>query len=96
MINLKQNLFLADRQNIREDCNLLNSFEQRGRSTTTKYQDFISRVELSYDDFSSICEKVWAEPHNYIFIDKTRNRNIDGKLRIHWGWRILQFNYIYD
>ena len=56
MIYLKQNIFLADRQNVRENCNLFIFFDERGRATTAIYHDFFSRVELSYDDFSSICE----------------------------------------
>ena len=62
---------------------------KKGRATTAIYHDFFSRVEFSYDDFSSICGKVWAEPYNYIVIGKTENRNIDGKLRIDWDRRIL-------
>ena len=87
MIYLKQNIFSADRRKVRENFNLFIFFEQRGRATAI-YQDFFSRVELSYDDFSSIFEKVWAEPYNYIVIDKTKNRNINGKLRINWDRRI--------
>ena len=75
MISLKHNIFSADRQKVRENCNLLVFFEQRGRATTAIMHDFLSRVELSYDDFSSACEKVWAEPQKYIVIDKTKNRN---------------------
>ena len=36
------------------------------------------------------------EPYNYIVIDKTKNRNINGKLRINWVERVLWFNKIYD
>ena len=73
---LKQNIISADRQNVRENCNLFIFFEQRGRATSVIYHDFFSRVELSYDDFSIISEKVWAEPYNDFVIDKTKNRNI--------------------
>ena len=83
MIYLNQKIFSADRKKVREIFNLFIFIEQRGRATAI-YQDFLRRVELSYDDFSSICEKVWAEPYNYIVIDKTKNRNINGKLRINW------------
>ena len=89
MIYLKQNIFSADRQNVGENCNLFIFFEQRDRATAAIYQDFFSRVEFGYDDFSSICEKVWAEPYNNIVIDKNKNRNIDGILRINWDRRIL-------
>ena len=89
MIYLKQNIFSADRQNVKKNYNLFIFFEQRGRATTAIYRDFSSRLELSYDDISSICEMVWAEPYNYIVIDKTKNRNFDGKLRINWDRRFL-------
>ena len=65
MIYLKQNILSADRQIVRENCNLFIFLEQRGRTTTAIYQDFFSRVELSYEDFTVICEKVWAEPHSF-------------------------------
>ena len=67
MIYLKQNIYSADRQNVRElleNCILFNFFEQKGRITTAIYHDFFNRAELSYDDISSICEKVWEEPYN--------------------------------
>ena len=46
-------------------------------------------VELSYNDFANICNKVWKEPYNYIVIDITKNKNINGKLRINWDRRVL-------
>ena len=96
MIYLKQNISSADRQNVRENCNLFIFFEQRGGATTAIHHDFFNRAELSYDDFSSICEKVWEESHNYIVIDKSKNRNSNGKLRIKTKIGVLQFNYFYD
>ena len=88
MIYLKQNIFSAVRQNVRENCNHFIFFEQRGRFTTA-IDWFCYRVELSYDNFSSICEKACEETHNYIVIDKSKNRNIKGKLRYNWDWRLL-------
>ena len=82
MIYLKQNIFAADRQNVMENCNLFIFFEQRRRATTALYHDFFNRAELSYDDFSSICEEVWEEPYNHIVIDKSKNKNNNGELRI--------------
>ena len=37
MICLKQNIFSADRQNVRENCNLFIFFQQTGRATTAIY-----------------------------------------------------------
>ena len=82
MIYLNQNLFTIDRQSVRENCNLFIFFEQRGKVLISIYQNFFNNVELSYNDFANICAKVWKEPYNYIAIHKTKNKNINGKLRI--------------
>ena len=90
MICLNQNLFSLDRQSVRENCNLFTLFEQkRGKVLASIYQDFFNNVELSYNDFANICNKVWKEPYNYIVIDITKNKNINGKLRINWDRRVL-------
>ena len=82
MIYLSQNLFTIDRQSFRENSNLYILFEQRGKFLISIYQDFFNNVELSYNDFANICNKVWKEPYNYIVIDITKNKIINGKLRI--------------
>ena len=89
MIYLKQNLFTIDRQSVREKCNLFILFEQKGKVLIPIYQDFFNNVELSYNDFANICNKVWKEPYNYIVIDITKNKNIDDKLRINWERIVL-------
>ena len=89
MIYLNQNLFSLDMQSVRENCNLFILFEQRGKVLISIYQDFFNNVELSYNDFANICNKVWKEPYNYIAIDITKNKNINGKLRINWDRRVL-------
>ena len=89
MIYLNQNLFSLDRQSVRENCNLFILFEQRGKVLISIYQDLFNNVELSYNDFANICNKVWKEPYNYIVIDITKNKNFNGKLRINWDRRVL-------
>ena len=89
MIYLNQNLFSLDRQSVRENCNLFILFEQRGKALISIYQDFFNNVELSYNDFANICNKVWKEPYNYIVIDITKNKKINGKLRTNWDRRVL-------
>ena len=64
-------------------------FEQRGKVLTSIYQDFINNVETSYIDFTSIYKKAWKEPYNYIVIDVSKNKNMSGKLKINWNWRVL-------
>ena len=89
MIYLNQNLFTIDRQSVRENCNLFILFEQRGKVLISIYQDFFNNVELSCNDFAKICNNLWKEPCNYIVIDITKNKNINGKLRINWDRRVL-------
>ena len=89
MIYLNQNLFTIDRQSVRENCNLFILFEQRGKVLISIYQDFFNNVELSYNDFYNICNKVLKGPYIYIVIDLTKNKNVNGKLRINWDWRVL-------
>ena len=89
MIYLNQNLFSLCRQSVRENCNIFILFEQRGKVLISIYQDFFNNVELSYNDFANICNKVWKEHYNYIVIDTTKNKNINGKLRINWDRRVL-------
>ena len=89
MIYLNQNLFTIDRQRVRENCNLFILFEQRVKVLISIYQDFFNNVELSYNDFANICNKVWKEPYNYIVIDITKNENFNGKLRINWDRSVL-------
>ena len=58
MIYLNQNLFTIDRHSVRENCNLFILFDQRGKILISIYQDFFNNVELSYNDFAYICNKV--------------------------------------
>ena len=88
MIYLNQNLISLDRQNVRGNFNLLILFEQRGKVLASIYQDFFKNVELSYNDFANICNKLWKEPYNYIVIDITK-KNINVKQRINWDRRVL-------
>ena len=89
MIYLNQNLFTIDRQSVRENCNLFILFEQRVKVLTSMYQDFFNIVEFGYNDFAYICNKVWKEPYNYNVIDITKNKNMNGKLRINWDRKVL-------
>ena len=89
MIYLNQNLFSLDRQSVTENCNLFILFEQRGKFLISIYQDFFNNIELSYNHFANICNKVWKEPYNYIVNDITKYKNINGKLRINWDRRVL-------
>ena len=96
MIYLNQNLFSLDRQNVRENCTLFILFEQKGNALQSIHIDFFNDIEPSYKDFSKICNKVRIEPHNYIVFDLTKNKIINGKLRIYLDRRVLLFNNIYE
>ena len=89
MIYLNQNLFTIERKSVRENCNLSILFEQRGKVLLSIYQDFFNNVEHSYNDFANICNKVCKEPYNYIVFDITKNKIINGELRINWDRRVL-------
>ena len=78
IIYLNQNLFTVARQSVRENCNLFILFEQRVKVRISIYQDFFNNVELSYNDFANICNKVWKEPYKFIVFDITKNKNING------------------
>ena len=82
MIYLNQNQFTIDRQSARANCNLFILYEQRGKALISIYQDFFNNVELSYKGFANICNKVWKELYNNIVLDITKNKNVNGKLRI--------------
>ena len=58
MIYLNQNLFALDRRNVRENCILFILFEQKGNVLQSIHRDFFNDFELSYEDFSKICNKV--------------------------------------
>ena len=58
MIYPDQNLFTIDRQSVRENCNLFILVDQRGKVLIFIYQDVFNNVELSYNDFANICNKV--------------------------------------
>ena len=58
MIYHNQNKFIIDRQSVRENCSLFILFEQRGKILISINQDVFNKVELSYNDFANICNKV--------------------------------------
>ena len=89
MIYLKKNIFSADRQNVRENCNLFIFFEQTGKAIIAIYYDHSTGSQLSLNDFSNIYEKLWSRPYNYLVIDKSKNRYDCGILGINWDWRVL-------
>ena len=76
MIFLNQNLFTIDRQSVRDNCNPFILFEQRGQVRISVNQDFFNNVELCYNDFANIRNKIWKEAFNYIVIDRTKNKKI--------------------
>ena len=72
-----------------ENCNMFILFDQRGEVLICIYQIFFNNVQLSYNDFANIGNKVWKGPYNYIVIDITKNKNFNGKERINWDRRVL-------
>ena len=89
MIYINQNIFSPDRQKVRENCNLFNFFEETGKAITAVYYDHFTGSQISYHDFSNICEKVCSRPYIYIVINKSKNRYDCCKLRNFWDSRVL-------
>ena len=84
MIYLKQNKFSADRQNVRENCNLFIFVEQTVKAITAIFYDHFTGSQLIYNDFSNMFEKVWSRPYNYIVINNSEKRYDCGKVTINW------------
>ena len=78
-----------DRRGVRENSNLFLLFEQRGNVLHPIYKDFFNDIELDYKDFAIITTKVRKEPYNYLVLDVSKNRNINGKLRINWDRKVF-------
>ena len=92
MIYIKQNIFSADRQNVKylfSSCKLFIFIEQTGKAITATCYDHFTGSQLSYNDFSNIYEKLLSRPYNCLVIDKSKNRFDCGKLRINSDWRVL-------
>ena len=89
MIYLNQNIFSVDRPSVRENSNLFILFEQRGKALISIHQDFFNDAELDYKDFTKLFNEVWRNQCNYLVIDMSKNKNINGKLRINWDRRVL-------
>ena len=64
---------------VREKCNMFVLFEQRGNILNRLYNDFFKETKIVFRDFDIISTKVWGERYNYLVIDLSINKNINGK-----------------
>ena len=76
---LSQNYFKLPRQTIRENANFICLFRQDLKNTTHIYSDHASS-DMKQDEFRDMCKKIWQEPHNFVVIDLTRDKDF-GKYR---------------
>ena len=77
---ISQSYFALPRQSIRNNSDRLILFKQTLRDVQSMYYD-IGAYDMKYDEFKQMCHKAWDEKYNYLYIDKTKNKN-EGKYRI--------------
>ena len=76
---LSQNYFKLPRQTIRENTNFICLFRQDLKNTSHIYNDHASS-DMKQEEFREMCEKIWEDPHNFVVIDLTRDKD-EGKYR---------------
>lgn len=76
---LSQNYFKLPRQTIRENANFICLFPQDLKNASHIYSDHASS-DLKQEEFREICKHVWKDPHHFLVIDLTRDKDF-GKYR---------------
>ena len=76
---LAQNYFKLPRQTIRENTNFICLFPQDLKNINHIYNDHASS-DMPKDEFRGLCKKAWENPHGFVVIDLTNNKN-NGKYR---------------
>ena len=75
---LCQNYFKLPRQTIRENANFICLFRQDARNLDHIHRDYCT--DLTMEQFRSLCDRCWAEPHGFVTIDLTSPK-VDGRYR---------------
>lgn len=76
---LAQNYFKLPRQTIRENANFICLFPQDLKNVNHIYNDHVSS-DMSKEDFRYLCKETWKEPHSFVVIDLTNEKD-EGKYR---------------
>jgi len=76
---LAQNYFKLPRQTIRENANFICLFPQDQKNIDHIYNDHAS-MDMSKEEFRKLCKTAWEQPHGFLVIDQTSNKN-NGKYR---------------
>src|SRR5688572_30924589 len=76
---LAQNYFKLPRQTIRENANFICLFQQDQKNIDHIYNDHAS-MDMSKEEFRKLCKTAWEQPHGFLVIDQTSNKN-NGKYR---------------
>ena len=76
---LSQNYFKLPRQTIRENANFICLFRQDLKNASHIYGDHASS-DLKPEEFREMCKTIWKNPHNFLVIDLTRDKDF-GKYR---------------
>jgi len=76
---LAQNYFKLPRQTIRENASFICLFLQDLKNVNHIYNDHVSS-DMSKEDFRYLCKETWKEPHSFVVIDLTNEKD-EGKYR---------------
>jgi hypothetical protein len=76
---LAQNYFKLPRQTIRENANFICLFKQDLKNLNHIYNDHVS-TDMQKDEFRKLCKTVWRQPHEFVVIDLTSEKD-NGKYR---------------
>ena len=75
---ISQNYFALPRNSVRENANLIMLFPQNSKSVLHIHQDHCT--DISFEEFSTLCQKIWCTKYNFLTIDLTSSP-VNGKYR---------------
>ena len=70
-VYLSQSYSRVDMQVIRNNINLLSTFQQNKHYTKRIHEDFVGS-DMTLSEFEKICQRCWKQPHGFLSIDTTR------------------------
>ena len=71
---LSQSYFDLPKRTIRNNSNKIILFNQTLKDIEHIYRD-VAGYDMNYDEFKELCRKSWDEGHNYLCIDRSKQRD---------------------
>ena len=71
---LSQSYFDLPKRTIRNNSNIIISFQQTLKDVEHIYRD-IAGFDMSNDEFKSLCREAWRDPYNYLLINRLEDKN---------------------